>query len=516
MNMQASDAGWLLNALAKGGVVELDHGRAELIDALQRAELVRRAPDARDERRRLDQLKGELAKIAGLRAKGIDAAEVVGRERGLRTAIIELSERCAEIEAATEVRIAGGGGPYRGGSASGDLWQLTQKGRTLLGDLAPRAARIGPMTVEEFQAQMTALRHAFEWRAGRAAQIASHLKNREMLGRARLATPIGLSAARGEPALIARSFDVAFENLRRTPMFSVEQDAATAEALCLGFENPSYAEHPQATSGIHALRVDILSRYAHGNPEDAVDAALMLGALDQRQREATIAKAAQLALALAQHGKPISLPLALIATAGNDEVPDHLPIAIKNLASSIGPEVTQPNEALAVAVLIAFPRGDLNVQIDKWRTLRQYLARFAPEGMAIAAGLLAWVALEPAELLDNLRHASAALKKYRLVNGGAETMTLATKLLVNMSVLASGNEGDHEEQLKLAPVAHPRVPHLGLHGSLTALPVIGSAVVAFHRTVLDAAAAWEAMYQPTHSSYVFGSGSSRRRSYGWG
>lgn len=513
--MQASDAGWLLNALARGGVLELDPARAELVEALMRAELVRRAPDARDERRRLDQLKGELAKIAALRASGVDAAEVIGRERGLRTAIIELSERCAQTEGSTEIRVAGGGGPYRGGAMSGDLYQLTQKGRTLLADLAPRATRIGPMTVDQFGAEMVALRQAFDWRARRAAEIARHLRSRDMLGRARLATPVGLSGARGEPAQIARAFDAAFENLRRVmPQYSVEHDAATAEAMCLGFTNVEHAMNAQAASGIHALRVDLMSRFTQGNPEDAVDAALMLGALAQDARETHIARAAELARTLAQHGRTISLPLALIATVGG-EVPDHLPVALSNLTATLKPE-TAAAETMAVAVLLQFPRADLNVQLDKWRTLRAYLARFAPEGMAVAAALLGWVALEPAELLDDLRHASAALQKHRMVNGGAETMTLATKLLVSMSVLAMGKEGDHEENLALAPVAHARVPHLGLHGSLTALPVIGTAVVAFHRTVLDAAAAWEALYQPTHSSYVFGGSGYRHRSSGWG
>jgi hypothetical protein len=152
--------------------------------------------------------------------------------------------------------------------------------------------------------------------------------------------------------------------------------------------------------------------------------------------------------------------------------------------------------------------------VERWRALRQYLARFAADGMAIAAALLTWIALEPPEILDDLRLASAALAKQRMAGGGAETMTLAIKLLLGIAALAAGREGDPEECLALAPSPVATLPHLGLAGALSALPIASAAVTAFHRTVLDAAAEWERVFHPTHSSWVYGG--STRRSHGWG
>ncbi|MCZ7681296.1 MAG: hypothetical protein M5U28_21915 [Sandaracinaceae bacterium] len=141
--MRAADAGWLLSAIARGGVVELPAGKDELLEALGSAGLVRTAPDPGPERAQLAQLRGELARIAAARAGGGADPALAGRERGLRSAIVEMSERLAESEGATEIRRVSGA-PYRGGAAlGGQRWQLTQRGRRLLSDLGPRSMRLG-------------------------------------------------------------------------------------------------------------------------------------------------------------------------------------------------------------------------------------------------------------------------------------------------------------------------------------------------------------------------------------
>lgn len=512
--MRAADAGWLLSAIARGGVVELPAEKDELLEALRGRGLVRPAPDPGPERAQLAQLRAELERVAAERARaGADPA-LVGRERGLRSAIVEISERLAESEGATEVRRVWGA-PYRGGAApGGQRWQLTQRGRTLLSDLGPRSTRVGDAPLDAFAAQMQALRDTFAWRARRAGEIAARLGSREALGQAQNAVPVGLSAVRAEPDRIAQSFRVAFDNVRRASSgFTPEQDAAAAECLCLTVGDVAAAERVDVAMKLVRLRWELLTSHVQDQPEDALDAATMLLDLSREEYEARIATARELAVALRARERAITLTLALVALAGEERMPPHLPSALAELDQALAGDVASAEERMATAVLLAFGRGDPRAQIERWRTLRHYVARFSHDGMAVAAALLSWVALEPAEILDDLRLASAELSKQGLAGGGAETMTLAIKLLVSMAALAAGQEGDHEERLALAPVATPGLPRLGLSGAFATLP-LPAMVTAFHRTVLDAAAEWERTFHPTHSSYVFG-GSGYRRT-GWG
>lgn len=512
--MRAVDAGWLLNAIARGGVVELPADKDDLLDALRDAGLARTAPDPGPERTHLTRLRAELERVSAERAKaGADPA-LAGRERGLRSAVVEISERLAESEGATEIRRLSGA-PYRGGAVAGHRWQLTQRGRTLLSDLGPRSMRIGDASLSAFEGEMRALREAFAWRAQRAAEIASKLPAREQLGGAHHAVPVGLSAVRGPTDRAARAFSIAFDAIRRSASgFTAEQDAAAAECVCLAVRDLAAAESPDIALSFVALRSGILQKHVPANPEDALDAAALLTHVPRAEHEARIAMARELALALNGRNKAITLSLALIALAGEQHLAPHLPHALSQLDDALSRDVANAGERMATAVLLAFVRGDAHAQIEKWRTLRQYLARFSNEGMTIAAALLSWVALEPAEILDDLRLASAELSKHGLAGGGAETMTLAIKLLVSMAALAAGSEGDHEERLALAPVPTPGLSRLGLAGALGTLPIATAAVTAFHRTVLDAAAEWERLFHPTHSSYVYGGGGYRRS--GWG
>ena len=141
--MRAADAGWLMTAIAKGAGIELPAEKDALLDALRAGGLARTAPDPGVERAHLTTLRAELARIVEARSASADPA-LVGRERGLRTAIVELSERLAESEGSAEIRRLSLSGPYRGGAGPSTRWQLTQRGRVLLSDLGPRRPRPPP------------------------------------------------------------------------------------------------------------------------------------------------------------------------------------------------------------------------------------------------------------------------------------------------------------------------------------------------------------------------------------
>ena len=513
--MRAADAGWLLTAIARGGVLELPPERAALLEALAAAGFLRAAPEPGPERRVLGRLRAELDRVSEARASGAADAALTGKERGLRSAILEISERLAESEGATEVRRVAGGA-YRGGSSSGGRWQLTQRGRTLLGDLGPRMLRIGDAPLQDFDEQMRALRETIAWRARRAGEIASRLSSiRGALGNAKHSVPVGLSAVRGSIEDVARAFEGAFESIRRgSNGFAPEQDAAAAECLCLAVGDVRAAADPQVVMSMVALRSEIFIRHVPQSAEDALDSAALLTHVPRDEHDARVALARELATALQARGRSIPLSLALVALCGEPQLSPNLTRTLLELDVALTRDIPDASERMATAVLLAFARNDPHAQLEKWRTLRQYLARFSNEGMTVAAALLSWVALEPAEILDDLRLASAELSKNGITGGGAELMTLAIKLLVSMAALAAGTEGDREEKLALGPVATAGLPQLGLQGALATLPLATAAITAFHRTVLDAATEWERTFHPTHSTYVFG-GSGYRRS-GWG
>lgn len=514
--MRAAETGWLLGALARGGIVELSREQLAWLEALRARELVRHAADPGAERERLVQLRAELAHVSAARAAGGAGADLVGRERGLRTAIVELSERLAESEGAAEVRVRGEGGPYRdAGLDEVSRWQVTHRGRALLGDLGPRLVRAGGAELPAFEAEMAALRQAIRWRAQRAAEIAKRLDTTKLaLGHALGSVAVGLAAVRDEPQAIASVFLSTWQALRQTSQdFTPQQDAAATECLLLAAARPAALTPSVSARWLHATRMEMRIRYANGQTEDALDAAVLLATMPAEAQAGRIQVAWALAEEMRRRGAPITISLALLASAGEAELPPHLAPTLAAAFGALGHEIADPAERLTVAVLLTVPRGDLASQLERWRTLRQYLSRFAPQGMGAAAALLSWLALEPAEILDDLRLASAEVQRHRLGHAGADTMTLAIKLLISMGVLASGREGDHEERLALAPVVAPRVPSVGLHNAVAALPLAPAALTAFHRTVLDAAAEWERQYHPTHSSFVYGSG---RRGSGWG
>jgi hypothetical protein len=135
--------------------------------------------------------------------------------------------------------------------------------------------------------------------------------------------------------------------------------------------------------------------------------------------------------------------------------------------------------------------------------------------MTVPAAMLALLATETAETLDNLRLAAAAVQKHRLALGGMETMANGMKLMLQSAVLGAGAEGDPEERLGVGPRAVDRLPALGLATLAATVPLARVAVTAFHRPALSAAA-YEYSYHPAHSSYVWGGGRSYGRSSSWG
>jgi hypothetical protein len=297
--------------------------------------------------------------------------------------------------------------------------------------------------------------------------------------------------------------------------------------MLLHHASTSVAYESGVPAAIVRWRDDLLTRYCAGRPEDALDAMLLLAAVQGAERETRVARAARFAGEMAQQGAPTPLSLALLVTAGGESAPSPESVALAYRA--MGALTSDPLEALTVAAFAAIQSNvSIESQLARIRTLHRYLARIAPTGMLTAAALLALLDGDEGGVLDDLRLASKAVQERRLVPGGAEATSLAVKLLLHSALLARGNEGDPEESAALALRALPSVAAFELAsqglGTLSAtLPLLAGSVVAFHRPMLDAAVLYEDHSRPMHSDYVFGGGWAgggshphRHRSFGWG
>ena len=512
--MRALDAGWLLSAISRGGAIDLPRERESELEALIAAGLVRRAEDPGPLGARHAQARAELAQSALARRPG---EAISAAERAARAELLALSERLAEAESAAEIRVLGGGGAYRETGHVASRVVLTQRGRVLVGDLAPRQLRVGERELETFEADMQALRDRIAHHARRAAEVAKHLAITSESDSGMRAAPVGLALSPHLPMRTAAAFKTIHRQLETFmgARFSVAQDAAAAECMVLaaGMDLPR-AEREDNVRWLEQLRDELLAKHSLGAPEDALDAAILLLGAPQQEHAARIRLATELAFETREAGVMLPLPVALLLTLGGGEVPQGTAGLVTSLDTALSAEVVAPRDRATIAGLLAFPGLAPEAQLEKWRVLRQYLARYSADGMSVAAALLTWLALDPAEILDTVRLASTELSSVRAALGGAEAMTLAIKLVLAMAFLAAGSEGDPEESLALAPIAHPRIRRVWLGGAIAALPLAGIAVEVFQRTVLDAAAEYDRLHQPTHGAYVHGG--HYRSGGGWG
>ncbi len=528
--MRAIEAASVLERLQSGGDVELSASEQALVDRLVSAGLVSEAADTGAERERLAMLKHDLAELArAVEAGGAEMPGVVEKQRALRTEILDLSEQLARSDGAARVTGSGSMGPYRGTASAQRRLTLTQRGRALASNLGPRASRAPNLTLEDFEEHMDALRKLFAWRSGRAMNILGRIGTRagSIEPSAVRTVAIGLSGLRHGDEALADAWLVLYGALRqrkRGDAFSAAHDASAAECLLLTARDPSAVAHDaRSADWFIDLRARVHGTYCAGRSDDALDAALLLAAIPTEQHAQRIAECTALAEELAAASVPIPLSLALVYTTGGARDASPLVAAYRTLS----PETREPVEALAAATILSSTTADAGPACDRLRQTRDYLVRFAPNGMMVAAAMLGLLEGDAPALLDDLRLASAEVQRYQLATGGAEAMMHAVKLLVQASLLAHGSEGDPEETVALVARALPAAGLLGLGGAAATLPVVLSAVSTFHRPMLDAALVYERAYQPTHSDYVFGSGygssygsgsrsSYHHRSVGWG
>jgi hypothetical protein len=506
--MLAIEAGTLLNQLARGGDVELAPEQERTLRALVAAGLLAEAPDTSSEERQLAEARAELTRIAAPPGRAPSDAE-----KALRARILDLAERAARAQGAARVHIAGAGA-YRSGAGHAAAFVLTHPARALLSDLAPRLARVGAMSLADFRRQMELVREVVGHRARRASALFAAIRASAPRGTSEGAVrsaAVGLSARNEAEREVASTWAMLAAALRREDAsdgsggveWSADQEAAAAEGMILATTDLRTLGRASAAIA-HQKRLELLRSYSKGSAEDALDATMLLAS------GADLARAAGVASECHGLGVPLPLSAALVASAAPEGIATRI-ASVHGRLQQYG-EGETPAERTSASVLIALAPTDPLTAVQRARDLRAYLARFAPSGMLVPAALLALLPVETAEALDLLRTASTELQKHKLGGGGAESLTLATKLLLQTAMLARGDEGDPEEAATLVRFDALAASQLGLAGLVSQVPLTLTALTAFHRPVLDATLYYQQHHQPTHSPYVFGSG----RSSGWG
>lgn len=506
--MRAMEAGYVLLKLAQGGEVTLSEEEQSTLAPLESGGFIERAPDTGEAEARLAALRQELG---GLTTQAARAAN----EARLRTEILALSEVVVRGRGAARV-VRATGSAYRA-ERSGQSYVVTFAGRTLLGDLAPRLGRVGTLEMDLFRAHMDALRKTFAEKAQRAAELLRALRpaTKDVSDSALRSVALGLSAKREPVSELASAWRAYFQELRttdaeqslRTFRWLPDQEAAGAEALLL---LPPSLRGERPAARLHGLRVRCYDTYCEQNAEDALDAAMHL--MTAHSVEKAVKEATKLAVQMKQVQTPMTLSVALALRAAG-QLRQGAVFTYFFTELSRAKEGADDRERHAAALALMLSSTAPAATFARARELRGYLTRFATTGMLTPACLLATLPVETGEALDLLRLASAELQKARFECGGPEALTLAVKFLLQTVILAAGNEGDAEEQLGLIRFEGLALEALGHAGLASHIPLSLTTLAAFHRPALDAAIVYQELYQPMHSSSVFGGG---HRSGGWG
>ncbi len=507
--MRTMEAGSVLMKLAEGGEVTLTEEELLALDALEKGFFVERAPDTSEAAARLQAARQEMSALSTPEARA-------AHEARLRTEILALSEVVVRGRGAARVTRARGSA-YRAESST-TSFVVTFAGRTLLSDLAPRLPRVGALEMGAFWAHMHALRATFTQKAQRAAEVLQALRpalDKGVSASALRSVALGLSARREPVPQLANAWRGYFERLRdidgretqRTFRWQPDQEAAGAEALLL---LPTSLQQQSPAERLHALRLRCYQLYCEQNAEDALDASIHL--MSAPNLDLAVQEAANFAMQMKQLQTPMTLSVALALRASSRlEHGATFTYFFNELARA--KEGADDRERHAAALALSLSPSPPETTFTRARELRAYLSRFAATGMLTPACLLATLPVETAEALDLLRLASAELQKARFECGGPEALTLAVKFLLQTVILAAGNEGDAEEQLGLIRFDGLALEALGHAGLASHIPLSLTTLTAFHRPALDAAAVYQELYQPMHSSSVFSGG---HRSGGWG
>lgn len=343
----------------------------------------------------------------GLSDPGIVVSELAVLELELRQARSRLLDAAA---AAHERASDGLAEPGR---------RLSYQGRELLDELRARAWRLQGRDWREVQQELEALRSALRLRADAGRDMLAKLEQicpeAPSIDRRTAALVLGLPGAFPDELLArARSF------AERRATLATEFVAVPVDVACLlvlhryGKEIAALGTQKDPLAMLRRALLDEQPSLAPGSAERE---------LERRSRE------------LAGAG------------AGLDPSPHDLLLAAANLSAerlfdrrfcqdALVARCSSPQEAAAVAAILLLGPDPIPVQIARCVALDEALRELAGSPLPLPAALLCLIEGPPAEVLDNLRLASAEIERAGLGISAAETITQAVRLLLTVGTQA--------------------------------------------------------------------------------
>ncbi len=468
--MDCAEALELLSAVDAGAAVP-----AAAAEALVARGLARRAaaadPGAADEAQRLraalDELRarraGVTARVAGATGEDAPAIRAAAREELTR---VEAEERSArrELLALAEA------------PADAPALELTFVGRDLKVELASRPRRAAGASLDAFVVMLEALRTELAAPASVAQALLAELSPSVLLEEHDLrAAVIGL-ATRPDGARLGPRFGVAVKTLR---------DRVPDPCLALAAEVVTVTG--TSTEGFLALAKKL--RPTCSSDEDAFHAAAVAWDAEPAAIEAVVERGVVLAKAWASGPRA---PAFLLADAGASEVAVGAVPELERRVLALDPD---PVGARWAAAFLAMTPGSF----ERWREVREWLAKWGPDGVTAAAAMLVQLEGDPPELLDDLRLASAAVRSARLSLHAVENLALGVKLLLQVAQAGDAGVDVSGALARLGPAA--TTAPLPIH---RLPPRFVQAFGTFHAATVHRQVAWRAHHHALHTHAVYG------------
>ncbi len=434
------------------------------------------------------------------------------QENAARSKVLDLAERGASLEGSVKV--------------DGGRFAVTYRGRDLADRLGPRLARVGASELAEFETALIRLRTAFSARAGKAYAVLKALSP-YMLNVDEIhlrSAAVGLAVREEPPSEVSTAYRRAFQWLRPEAMRPM-----IAENLCVASPALDERSVEAAVGTFTRLREAVAQPGVALSDDDAVRASLMLQPFGEwaqsvLQEAATFSDGTALG---APSERPDLSAAVMVVGSGSGGAMSRLGTfrAYQDALRAQG--IGGSDLSFGAALLTVGGDPEVPAAVARTAAVREYLGRFAEDGMTVPASMLAILSPQVEESLDNLRLASAEISRNRLSLGGMENLSLGMKLLLQTAITPNPVRGivsprgvlvpagpvlgpEPVQPPATVPAARPPtapmpVPSMAMLGVALAAPIIIlPALIAFHEKALHRLAVSDWAFHPVHTNFVYG------------
>jgi len=496
--MELRKRGMLEPVLGASGASGIEAARARLSEIAAEMENLRRLLAEMETQYPDEEVQSLPRKVPEYQASRDRLESLEKEQRALRTGFLEMVQKTADAKTSATV--------------NGERLYVTYRGQELLGELLQRRERVRGMVLDEFLNEMESIKAHFEERATRAHQI---------LGRISPAFPtldeihfrmaaVGLSARAGDSHETADLFIRAFRAISFELNWEGLVGISLAENLALRSSNMQDLEyHLGKARPILANPVDDPNL-----KEEQVRSLAIIMACEEdvqklfwRTQEIAGLHCQQCPSAAAFLVCTDRSHLSAPAPEGGQAGLLQSFIQYSQWMAEWDPDPSAGSMASAVLAATDRPAADV---MERFRLAFEMLSRFNGGGMEVPSAMIAILPTGVEESMDNVRIASAAIVRHRLSLGGAETLSLGVKMLVQSSVMATAGAGPRTPGTvpqSILPVTRlgPAPQVLAMPGfSPVTAPALGAGLATFHERSLHRIAVRDYRFHPVHMHYVYG------------